>query len=163
MPWNGNYVDDAAAEIDAASVFRPMRDSEELLRSFHGQGHKRGMGTRSKLGISGGMVVMRMRVPDNECRDIALSLHGPLLEQFGHRASHVRLSGTGIDQERFFLAEQQIEERLLVIHASVFAENVEIGIIRVDLPLRRVPASGTSGMPAPRESSGANATAVRSR
>ena len=138
----------------------PMRDIEGLHGRFDGERHDGGVGAGAKLGVAGNMIVVRMRVADNQRRRFSVIAPGPLVDDARNRGRDVRFTRAGVDQQGLFAAEEKIQEGLLVIDAAVLAQNVEVGIVGVNLPLRRVAAGGPAGAPGLGKFAGADAAAI---
>ena len=116
---------------------------------------------RSLNWLSGGVIVVRVGMADDQWGRVAMILRGPLIDQTRHRARHTRLAGAGVDQEALITTEQQVEEGLLVVHAAAFAQDEKVGVVFVNLPLRSFQAIGAAGSPGFRKCAGANTRAVR--
>ena len=72
----------------------------------------------------------------------------------------MRFTRAGVDEESLFAAEEKIQERLLIIDAAVFPQNIEVGIVGVNLPFGRVITRRAARTPGLRKFTGANASAI---
>ena len=61
---------------------------------------------------------------------------GPALERRGDRVGHARAPGSGVDEQRLPVAEDQIEKRLLVVRAARLPEDIEIGVVFMEPEVR---------------------------
>ncbi len=62
-------------------------------------------------------------------------------------ASAVVFTGAGIDQRSLVVAGHDIEKGLLVVCAAGFTQDVEVGVVFMDLPLGFFHALGATGDP----------------
>ena len=102
-----------------------------------------------------------MRVSDNERRRLPVIARGPLVDDARDRGSDMSFTCAGVDQESLLATKEKIQEGLLIIDAAVFPQNVEIGIVSVNLPFRRIAAGWPSRTPGLGKFAGSNATAIR--
>ena len=147
MAGNRQDVDHAAAEIDAAGLLGPLGDAEGLLLRLDGGGNQRGVGHAVEALVAGGVVAVRVGVGHDERDGVALVALQPLGDQLLRDGGGVARARAGVHQQGALAAEEKIEEGLLVIGAAGFAEDVEIGIVFVDLPVGNFQAVGAAGDP----------------
>src|SRR5580698_3617020 len=74
-----------------------------------------------------------MRVSDNERRRLPVIARGPLVDDARDRGSDMSFTCAGVDQESLLATKEKIQEGLLIIDAAVFPQNVEVGIVGVNL------------------------------
>ena len=78
-----------------------------------------------------------MRVHD--CQAHRLSPFVPLppfLHHSGHGPGHIRVACSGVDEERTFLSEDEVEEWLFIMSATGLAKDIKIFVVLVNLPIR---------------------------
>ena len=151
MAGNGEHIDHAAAEIDAAGLLGPRGDAEGLLRGLDGGGDQRGVGESVEGLVAGGVVAMRVGVSDDEGDGLALIALQPAGDQLLRDGGGIARARAGVYEQCALIPEEEVEEGLLVVGAAGFAEDVEVGIVFVDLPIGNLQAVGTAGDPGGRE------------
>lgn len=136
MSGNRDDVHQSAAEIEGRHVVGPVVNAKELrdvlwLRSNHGRVWQRG-----KLRVSRYVIAVRVGVGHDERGHLAAMTIGPALQRVPHGAGDVGILRSAIEQESPPVAEQQIQERLLVVGAAGLAKNEQIGVVLVQVKVR---------------------------
>ncbi len=147
VPGNRDHVDDAVAEVDRANRVGPVLDAERLAVGFHGGRNEGGIRHVGKTLVSGGVVAVRVRVDHDQGDALTLFARQPPRDQLVRHGGGIARARSGIDQHRAFAAEQEIQERLFVVDAAAFPEDIEVGVVFVDLPVGNLQAVRTAGDP----------------
>ena len=99
------------------------------------------------------VIAVRVRVDHHERHWFVAFLGGPLRHQIeDHRrcrnhAARALFRHAGVLEQRLVLAKDQIEERLLGVDAAGLAQDVEVLVVRVHLPVGYGHTVGTAGEP----------------
>ena len=155
-----NHVDSPAAEIDGSDVGGPIADSSGLLDSGGHRGDHLHVGQRLELRVAGDVVAVRMRVNDHEGHRRAVFPGGPFRDQLHdhrRRRNHLVAVGVGlapghagIFEQRHAVAEHQEEKRLLGVDAARLAQDVEVLVVLLHLPVRHRDAVRAAALPSRR-------------
>ena len=141
------HVDDAITQIDAAGIAGPVGDAECFLRGFDGRRDQRYVRHARESFVAGYVVPMAVRVGDYKRDGATLILGEPSRDQLLSELGRVAFAGAGVDQQGSLLAENQVEERFLVMRAPGFTEDVEGRVVFVYLPCGELEAVSFSSIP----------------
>jgi hypothetical protein len=165
MSWNGDNVDDAAAEIDGAGVFRPVCDAVKLFGGLNRGGDEGdgngGIVERLQLRVAGSVVGVGVRVSNDEWNARSIVTQKPAVNGELQRWGDVSFARAGVKDECTVFAEEEIDEGLFVVGAAGLTEDVKVGVVFVDLPLRHLHALGSAGVPREWKGAGADVSSVR--
>ena len=148
---NRDHVHDAVTEIDRADRLGPVFDAERLAVGIHGGGDEGGIGHAGEALVAGGVVSVGVGVDHHQRNAFTLFARQPLRDQLAGDLGGIARARAGIDQQRPFAAEQQVEERLFVVGAAALAQDVEAGVVFVHLPAGKFQAVGPAGHPGGRK------------
>jgi hypothetical protein len=147
MAGDRNHVDHAGAEVDHAGVGRPLSHAEE-------RAHRRGVTTNDgdvwpadELGVAGDVIAVSVAMRHHEVDRRAPLAGEPGTQQCVDRCGDVDVAGPGVEEQRTVVAEEEIEERLLVIRARRLAQDEEIRVVRLDPERRHARAVGSARVP----------------
>ena len=153
-------VKDAAAQVDGACGFGPSFDLEELGRAFHFERDDCGVRKILELRVARNVIAVGVGVRDDERDRGAVIALAPVVQDGGDGARGLGLAGTGIFKQSAVAAEDQIEKRLFVIRAAGFAEDVEVFVVLMNLPIGDLDAIGAAGDPVIRQGARAHARSI---
>jgi hypothetical protein len=106
-----------------------------MVRAHHG-----GVGAAAELAVAGDVVAVAVGVQHQQLVAVAGMGGQPAVEQAVHGgAQREELGiggGAGVDQQRPVVAEQQVQERRLVVDGLVLAQDHGVLVVAVDLDLR---------------------------
>ena len=125
----------------------PLRDAEGLLLRLDGGGDQRGVGQAIEAFVTRGVVAVRVGVGHDEWDGVAVVALQPFRDQLLRDGGGVARARAGVHEQGAVTAEEEVEEGLFVVGAAGFAEDVEIGIVFVDLPIGNLQAVGAAGDP----------------
>src|SRR5947199_1229617 len=123
VPRNRDHIERAASKIHVTDVRRPALNSKRRLNLRHGGCDELDVRLAFELGITGGVVAVRVRMHHNERNRIFLVTLGPLRDDTHHGACRIDLPGTRVFQQSSIATEYQVEERLLIMCAPRLAQN----------------------------------------
>ena len=136
MSGNRDDVDQSAAEIEGRDVVGPVVNAKELRDVLWRRSDHCRVWQRGKLRVSGYVITVRMGVGHDERWHLAAMPIGPALQRVAHGAGDVGILRSAIEQESPPVAEQQIQERLLVVGAAGLAKNEQVGVVLVQVKVR---------------------------
>lgn len=150
----GNCVENAAAEVDFSELLGPAGHLEGCFDGF-GLGWDDGCVMEGgKFFVAGGVVGVGVGMDDEKGWDGTVGAFCPLGEKFGDEAVNICHAGAGVLEKGPLFAEKEEEKGLFVVGAATFADDVEIGVVLVDLPGGYFGAIGTAGAPLAWEGAG---------
>jgi hypothetical protein len=100
-----------------------------------------------KLGVAGSVVAVAVGVHDEQGDGGAVIAFEPFGDDVLDDFAGSGLTGAGVLEEGAVAAKDEIEKRLLIVGAPGLAEDVEVLIVFVDLPVRDLDAAGSAGDP----------------
>src|ERR1700758_2907692 len=87
----------------------------------------------------------------------------PIVNSLLQGRDEIAVARARVQQERFHRPEEQIEERLLVVGASRLAQDKQVWIVLMHLPLRHLHAPGAARFPPERKNSAFDGAPIRLR
>ncbi len=153
---NGDDVQHAVTQIDLPEIGRPFGDASGLLDSVGSRGHELHAWRPLELRIGGRVVAMAVGMDHHQRNRGVMLARRPLRHEFlhdGRRGDRFGLSPrrparhARVFEQRLLVPEDQVQKRLFRIDAARFAQDVEIFIVFMDLPVRNGYAVGAAGEP----------------
>ena len=160
MAGDGDNVENAAAEVKFADAFGPLGEAKGLLDHGEIEGDEFVVGIFIKLRVAGDVIAMAVGVDDHSLDGLAAFAKEPAIDHLIIDSFHIDLASAGVNEGYFVVAEDDVEEGLFVVGAAGFAEDVEVWIVFVDLPVGDLHAFGAAGDPMGREDAGFDVRAI---
>jgi hypothetical protein len=111
-------------------LFGPALNAEGFLQRFLHGGNHCSVGKCRELGVARGVIAVAVRVDHQERK-----VRGLGAQELGDDSDGIDRTRTSVHEQRAGRAEDQIEERLLVMGAAGLAQDVKGGIVFVNLPV----------------------------
>src|ERR1700733_11346212 len=148
---NGDDVDDASAQVNLPNVGRPIPDAEEIPGGFNlGRNERDGDGgivERLHPLVSPRMISMLVSMGDDERDASAAIALEPVVDDKLQSGRQVAIARASIGKQGFVLAEQEEDKGLLIIGAGRLAQDDEVRVVLMHLPLRNLHALGILRVP----------------
>ncbi len=160
---NWHDIDDAAPEIDLADIRGPSDDSGGFLKLGRRRRDELHARHSLKLLVTGGVIAVAMRMDHDQRDRRVIFLLRPFGEQIHDERRRLYLARPGVLEQGFILTEDQIQKRLFGVYAAGLAQDVEVVVVGVDLPVWHGKTVRTARLEGSGQCAGLETRAVRLR